>query len=97
MTRQVIWSRVALDDLKSAAAFVARNDAEAGRRIGRTIRARGDALARYDTGRPGRLSGTREKSLTDIGYILAYEVSDKTIVIVRVIHTRHDWPPHPES
>jgi len=47
------------------------------------------------TGRPGRVSGTYEKSVTRPPYIIAYELRDlagrESVVIVRVIHTSLDW------
>ena len=49
------------------------------------------------TGRPGRVSGTYEKSVTRLPYIIAYELRDvagrESVVIVRVIHTSQDWQP----
>lgn len=50
------------------------------------------ALADMPTGRPGRVTGTYEKSVTGLPYILAYAIVEDTVVIVRVIHTSRDWP-----
>jgi plasmid stabilization system protein ParE len=48
------------------------------------------------TGRPGRVAGTYEKSVTGLRYIIAYALTrrgDREIVsILRVIHTARDWP-----
>ncbi|MDX0595531.1 hypothetical protein GOD17_09935 [Sinorhizobium medicae] len=55
----------------------------------------GNKLATF-RGRPGRVSGTYEKSLDRRPYIVSYELREvagrESIVIVRVIHTSRDWP-----
>ena len=60
------------------------------------LRATGDALGEMPTGRPGRVAGTYEKSVTGLRYIIAYALTrrgDREIVsILRVIHTARDWP-----
>ena len=50
------------------------------------------AFGHTPTGRPGRVTGTYEKSVTGLPYILAYAILEDTVVIVRVIHTSGDWP-----
>ena len=48
------------------------------------------------TGRPGRVTGTYEKLVTGLPYILAYVIAgtgeQEEVAIVRVIHTSRDWP-----
>lgn len=52
-------------------------------------------LAKKLTGRPGRVTGTWEKSVAGLPYVLAYTVtaeeSEETLVVLRVIHTARDW------
>lgn len=47
------------------------------------------------TGRPGRVSGTYEKSVTRLPYIVAYALTERggreVVSILRVIHTSRDW------
>ena len=54
------------------------------------------ALGDMPIGRPGRVTGTYEKSVTGRPYILAYAItqagSEETVAIVRVIHATRDWP-----
>jgi toxin ParE1/3/4 len=49
------------------------------------------------TGRPGRVTGIYEKSVTRLPYIIAYQLRSisgrESIVIVRVIHASRDWRP----
>lgn len=60
------------------------------------MRKTGDELVYMATGRPGRVSGTYEKSVSRLPYIIVYMIeqgqADETIVILRVIHTSRDWP-----
>ena len=49
------------------------------------------------TGRRGRVTGTYEKSVTGLPYIIAYAIiehggEEAVAMIVRVIHTSRHWP-----
>ena len=44
-----------------------------------------------DFGRPGRVSGTREKSVARTRYLRIYEVDENQIVVFRVVHTAQNW------
>ena len=57
----------------------------------------GRRLGEMATGRPGRRSGTYEKVVTRLPYILAYALRPdpdlgESVVILRVVHTARDWP-----
>lgn len=60
------------------------------------LRSTGEALGEMATGRPGRVTGTYEKSVTRLPYIISYELrsilDQESVVILRVIHTARDWP-----
>jgi len=93
--RPVSWSREALDDIKEQVAFIAQDNPAAARRVADRIRDAGKALGDMATGRPGRVTGSYEKSITRLPYIIAYELRPiagrESVVIVRVIHTSRDW------
>ncbi len=95
MTRPVLWSRDALDELKSAAAYIARDNAQAARRVAAAIRLAGNKLSAHSTGHKGRVTGTYEKSIPKLPYIIAYAVEAvkgrESIVILHVIHSARDW------
>jgi toxin ParE1/3/4 len=101
VTRRVVWSRDALNDLKAQISFIATENPDAARRVAQTLRAAGSALAAIPTGRPGRVAGTYEKSVQHLPYIIAHMLTAdaETLAILRVIHTARDWPtgqwPHP--
>ncbi|WP_027060608.1 type II toxin-antitoxin system RelE/ParE family toxin [Mesorhizobium loti] len=97
MKRLVTWSRDALDDIKQQIAFIAQDNPTAARRLADCIRDTGRSLGEMATGRPGRVTGTYEKPLARLPYIIAYELRPiagrESIVILRVLHTSRDWPP----
>jgi plasmid stabilization system protein ParE len=92
----VFWSRDALDDLKGAVSYIARDNAEAARKVAAAIREAGVKLGNRSTGRKGRVAGTLEKSVRGLPYIIAYAIQaedeGERIVVLHVIHTSRDWP-----
>lgn len=96
MTRPVRWSRAALDDLKEQVAFIAIDNPVAARKVAARIDETALALGERAVGRPGRVSGTSEKRVVGLPYVMAYKVLDRgdgeAIYILRVIHTARDWP-----
>jgi toxin ParE1/3/4 len=96
VSRPVFWSRDALDELKDVARVIARDNPNAARNVARLIRGTGANLGIRPIGRRGRVTGTYEKSVTGVPYILAYAFQtvggEERIVILRVIHSARDWP-----
>lgn len=95
MSRPVRWSIEAQDNLADQVAYIARDNPAAARRVAAAIDGTAVALGDMPTGRPGRVTGTYEKSVTGLPYILAYAITqaggEEVVAIVRVIHTSHDW------
>ncbi|EQB32648.1 type II toxin-antitoxin system RelE/ParE family toxin [Sphingobium ummariense] len=91
--RYVQWSHDALADLERQVITIAKDNPQAAHRVAKRIRATGDALAEFATGHPGRVSGTYEKSVTRLPYIIAYALSEDATVltILHVIHTSRNW------
>ncbi len=94
--RRVVWSKHAHDDFRGIVGTIAQDDPAAARnvavRIDRTIQ----TLAATPTGRQGRVSGTYEKVVRGMPYIVAYALGDEpkgheTVTILRVIHGPRDW------
>ncbi|RWN00092.1 MAG: type II toxin-antitoxin system RelE/ParE family toxin [Mesorhizobium sp.] len=78
-------------------AFIAPDNPAAARRLADRIRDAGRSLGEMATGRPGRVTGTYEKPISRLPYIIAYELRPiagrESVVILYVIHTSRDWPP----
>ncbi|GGE22503.1 plasmid stabilization protein [Polymorphobacter glacialis] len=96
MTRPVLWSRDALDDLKKQLVYIAGTNPVAASRVVDRLRKAAAQLEDFATGRPGRVAGTYEKSVTGLPYVIAYEIvprdTGEVVAILRVIHTARDWP-----
>lgn len=91
---KVSWSASALHDFETAIAYIAERNPNAAQRVADVIDRAARELGRLQTGRPGRVSGTYEKVLPGLPYILAYAVRENEgVVILRVIHGSRDWPP----
>lgn len=93
MKRRVEWANDALADLLDQVMHIAADDPDAAKRVARRIRETGTALGEFATGHPGRVSGTYEKAVARLPYIIAYALTDgdRAVSILRVIHSARDW------
>jgi plasmid stabilization system protein ParE len=95
MSRPVRWSTDALTDLADQVSYIATDNPSAARRVADAIDRTALDLGEMPTGRPGRVTGTYEKSVTGLPYILAYAITqtggEEAVAIVRVIHTARNW------
>lgn len=79
-----------LEDIKERIA--ADNPAAAARLIGR-IRDAVSRLARFpESGRPGRVLGTRELVIAGTPYIVPYRVTGGAVQIITILHGAQRWP-----
>ena len=96
MTRAVVWSRDALDDLTAQLTYIRADNPGAAHRVSARIGDAGAALGAISTGPPGRVGGIFEKSVTGLAYVIAYAITVRDdreeISILHVIHTARDWP-----
>lgn len=96
MKRPVAWSRDALDDIKEQVSHIALDSPSAARGVADRIREMGEALGDFATGKPGRVTGTYEKAISRLPYIISYALRPisgrESVLILRVIHAARDWP-----
>jgi toxin ParE1/3/4 len=94
--RPVRWSTDALTDLTDQLAYIASENPTAALRVANALDRTVLALGDMPTGRAGRVTGTYEKSVTGLPYVIAYALmlhdGVEAVAIVRVIHTSRDWP-----
>jgi plasmid stabilization system protein ParE len=95
--REVFWSASSLDDLISIVEWIAGDNPKAALDVIECIEAAGEALGFMATGRKGRVSGTYEKPVAGLPWIMAYAIEvladgRERIAILRVIHGSRDWP-----
>ena len=86
------WTRKALENLNQIAAYIAQdNPVRASSFIGE-IKDKTSLLLTFPAlGRPGRVPGTREL-VVHPNYIVVYQVGIDTIDILRILHSRQQYP-----
>lgn len=90
--KTVRWTVPALADLDAMQDYVAeRNPAAAFRLVNVILDRTGHLSETPEIGRKGRVHGTRELVLPDIGYVVAYRLRDE-VEILAVMHGARDWP-----
>lgn len=90
--RSLLWSTTALDDFEGIIARIAADDQQAARRVAAAIDRAACLLAERPIGRPGRVTGTYEKTISGLPWIIAYALDGDRLVVLRVIHSARDWP-----
>lgn len=90
---RVKWLRNAAADLDAEAAYIAQEDPGLAMKMYAYIRDRVETLGEFpESGRPGRVFGTRELVLEHYRYIVPYRVKDGAVEVLRVFHTRRKPP-----
>lgn len=97
MKRRVVWSHTARDDYLAILRTIAEENPDAAERVADRIESAAAGLSDFATGRAGRVTGTYEKVLPGLPYILAYELVSRPeggemVAILHVIHGARDWP-----
>ena len=95
--RDVVWAQYALDDVDDIIAYIAADNPAAARKVLDRIDRTANHLGRRPIGRIGRVSGTYEKSVVGLPYVIAYALKplqsgEEQVVILRVIHSARNWP-----
>jgi len=87
------WTATAQADLEAIIDyFLAENPTIAGDIVERIDQAVRPLVDHPGIGRPGRVTGSRELVVSGLPYILPYQVSPDTIIILRVLHSAQRWP-----
>lgn len=94
--RRVVWSKPAYNDFGGILEYIAEDNPAAAQRAADRIDRTIQTLAVTPTGRKGRVSGTYEKVVRGLPYVIAYALGDEpkgheTITVLRVIHGARDW------
>ena len=87
------WLTQALNDLREIHDHIARDNPDAARRVVGEIRREVAILATQpESGRHGRLPGSREFVIRKYPYIAAYSIQDDEVRFLLVVHTSRRWP-----
>lgn len=90
---RVKWLRHATLDLDSEMTYIAQENAELAAQMYAYIRERVASLEKFpESGRPGRVFGTRELVLDRYPYLVPYRVKNEIIEILRIFHTHRKQP-----
>jgi len=90
--KTLVWTSAARADLDAIAEYHAQTDQRVGDMLVGRIEQAAARLARRDTGRPGRVAGTREKSVANTKHVIVYEIHDDLLFVFRIVHTARNWP-----
>lgn len=90
---RLVWAQYALEDRRAIYDHIEVDDARAAALVDARI---ADAVARLanfpESGRPGRVGGTRELVVGRTSCIVAYRIIGETVRILRVLHGAQLWP-----
>jgi len=89
--RRIVWTRLGSRDWNEIVSHIAEESEQNAHRVGARIERTVNKLADFPAGRLGRVQDTYEIVVPRTPYIVAYEMTDTTIVVLRVIHGARDW------
>ena len=87
------WLPKAQENLEDELQRVAEENETAAKRIVIVVKSRVETLEQFpESGRPGRVAGTRELVIAEFSYILPYRVRGGVVEILRFFHTSQKMP-----
>jgi len=90
---QLIWTESAILDLISIREYIEHDNPEAAERVADSILKSVEMLESNPmVGRVGRVTGTRELVIAKYPYIIPYRIRGQQLELLRVIHSRREWP-----
>ena len=90
---RIDWSPAAVADRDAIFDYIEADSPRAAIAVDERIEAAVLRLAQYpESGRPGRVEGTRELVVTDAPYVIPYRVERDSVRILRVLHSARLWP-----
>ena len=82
------WLPRAQENLEAELQRIAEEDEAFAKRMATVVKSRTETLEQFpESGRPGRVSGTRELVIAEFPYILPYRVRGGVVEILRFFHT----------
>ncbi|MCA1407785.1 type II toxin-antitoxin system RelE/ParE family toxin [Ensifer sp. IC3342] len=90
---RLVWAQYALDDRETIFSYIERENPRAAVHVDEEIvRAVRRLLDFPESGRLGRIAGTRELVIPRTPFIAAYTVMGDRVRILRVLHGAQTWP-----
>jgi len=90
---KLVWSAFARADREAIFDYIAAQNPLAAIAVDERIQSATERLIQFpESGRPGRVEGTRELVIGLTPYIAAYLIDGKNIRILRILHGAQRWP-----
>jgi toxin ParE1/3/4 len=91
---KVLWSPEAIDDLLSIRQYIEQDHPAAAREIvSAIVNLVEHQLPRFpQSGRAGRVEGTRELIVPRLPFIIPYRATAESIDVLRIYHASRIWP-----
>ena len=90
---KLVWSHYALADRREIFSYIEADDPRAAITVDERIQIGVRRLTDFpESGRIGRVEGTREIVIARTRYVAAYQIRDDAVRILRVIHSARIWP-----
>jgi addiction module RelE/StbE family toxin len=90
---KLVWSAFALSDRDGIFTHIAAENPRAAIALDERIAAAVHRLVDFpESGRPGRVYGTRELVIVGTPYVAPYAVTESSIRILRILHGAQKWP-----
>jgi addiction module RelE/StbE family toxin len=90
---KIEWTPLALQDRIEIFEFIASDSVTSAGRVDDAFDSQVEQLIEHpNSGRAGRLAGTRELVVSQLPYIIVYKVAKESVLVLRVMHTARDWP-----
>lgn len=91
---KIVWQPQAIEDLGSLKRYIAADNPAAANRVATTIVSLvSKQVGRFpETGRNGRIEGTRELVVPRMPYIVVYRIKADVIDVLAVHHAARRWP-----
>jgi toxin ParE1/3/4 len=87
------WSIFAQADRDAIFDYIEQDSPRAAITVDDRIRSQVESLAQFpESGRTGRVEGTRELVIQRTPYIVAYRIAGKSVRILRILHGARRWP-----
>ena len=87
------WSSLGQTDRDAIFDYIETDSPQAAIAVDNRIQVQVESLADFpESGRPGRVEGTRELVIHRTPYVAAYRIAGDTVRILRVLHGARRWP-----
>ena len=93
MAIEVRWTQIALADLDSAFEFISANNSDVARAVIKKVLDGLDQLKAFpESGKDGRVPGTRELFISTTSFFIVYRVQKNHLEVLAILHSARKWP-----